>query len=396
MSPLRENRIDLVRGISLLLIFVDHAGVSFSEALQQSRGFSDAAELFVMMAGMSAALAYHPATGRADFVTVAARTLARSFKLYRIHLTLLLVLATAVFVLPLPNRDALVSNWSLRPLAEDPTRFAMEVLLLRYLPAELDILPLYIVLIPTVPLWFALIGRSPRLAVAASTLLWLAAGFFHLDPTDFSQPKGVWYFNPFSWQIVFLVGILAGLRVRQGLVPFPYRRWLFLAALAFCAIAVPANLLSHFGGHATEGPLRSLVSKTSEGPLRLINALAVVYVVFNLDALKRIDPKGWLGPVFAAGRNSLPVFVTGTILSDVVAASVIGSGGLGLPLEVMLVVLGITIQLALAFRLDRRKRRSATVPNRSLLVASSGDRDYDWQQPSVLNPMSDAARDPAT
>ncbi|NDW03472.1 OpgC family protein [Jiella pacifica] len=396
MSPLRENRIDLVRGISLLLIFVDHASVSFSEMLQQSRGFSDAAELFVMMAGMSAVLAYHPAAGRADFATVAARTLARSFKLYRVHLTLLLALTTAVFLVPLPNHETLLSNWSLQPLAEDPARFAMEALFLRYLPAELDILPLYIVLIPTVPLWFALIGRSPRLAVAASILLWLSAGLFHVGLIDLSQPKGVWYFNPFSWQIVFLIGILAGLRVRQGLVAFPYRRWLFLAALAFCVGAVPANLLAHFGGYATDGPLRFLVSKTSEGPLRLINALAIVYVVFNLEVLRRTSPTGWLRPIFAAGRNSLPVFVTGTILSDIVTAFVIGSNGLPLPLEVGLVVLGVAIQLLLAVHLDRRKRRPSASPKRSMLVASTDDRDYGWQPPKVLPPMSNAARDPAT
>lgn len=396
MSPSRENRIDLVRGISLLLIFVDHANVSFSEALQQSRGFSDAAELFVMMAGISAVLAYHPVAGRPDFVTVAARTLSRSFKLYRVHLTLLLALTTAVFLLPLPNREALVSTWSLRPFAEDPARFAVEALLLRYLPAELDILPLYIVLIPTVPLWFALIGRSPRLALATSIVLWLAAGLLHLDLTDLSQPKGVWYFNPFSWQIVFLIGILAGLRVRQGLVPFPYSRPLFMAAVAFCVVAVPANILAHFGGYAADGPLRFLVSKTSEGPLRLINALAIVYVAFNLDILRRASPTGWLRPIFAAGRNSLPVFVTGTVLSDVVTTFVFGSGGLALPLEIVLVALGIAIQLLLAVHLDRRKRKPSASSKRSLLVASTRDRDYGRRPPKVLPPMSDAATDPAT
>ena len=396
MSPSRENRIDLVRGISLLLIYVDHANVSFSETLQQSRGFSDAAELFVMMAGMSAALAYHPSSGRADFLTVAARTLKRSFKLYRIHLTLLLALATAVLLVPLPNHETLVSNWSLRPLTDDPARFAFEAMLLRYLPAELDILPLYIVLIASVPLWFALTDRSPRLALAVSVFLWLSAGLFHVNLTDLSQPKGVWYFNPFSWQMVFLIGLLGGLRVRRGLAPFPYVRPLFLAALAICVLAVPANLLVHFGGHAAEAPLRLLISKTSEGPMRLINALAIVYVVFNLDALRRIEPTGWLRPIYAAGRNSLPIFVAGTILSDLVTALVIGSGGLKLPIELVVVFLGIVLQLWFALDRDRRKRDPSRRAARSLLVASDDDRGYDRTPPNVSYPMSDAARDPAT
>lgn len=396
MSPSRETRIDLVRGISLLLIYADHANVSFSEALQQSRGFSDAAELFVMMAGMSAALAYHPATGHADFVSVLTRTLKRSFKLYRVHLTLLLALATAVLLLPLPNQDRLLANWALQPLADEPARFAMEALFLRYLPAELDILPLYIVLIPTVPLWFALIARSPRLALAASILMWLSAGLLHFNLTDFSQPKGSWYFNPFSWQLVFLIGILAGLRVRRGLTPFPYVRPLFLAAVAFCLIAVPANLVAHFGGHAMESPLRVLLTKTSEGPLRLINALAIVYVVFNLDMVKRISPTGRLRSLFAAGRNSLPIFVAGTILADIVTALAIVAGDVALPAEILLVVLGIAMQLCYALHLDRRKRKRSTHPAQSLLVAAAEEPDYGREPRQVMPPMSDAARDPAT
>ncbi len=394
MAPSRETRIDLVRGISLLLIFVDHANVSFSEPLQQSRGFSDAAELFVMMAGMSAALAYHPATGRADFLAVAARTLARSFKLYRIHLTLLLAIATAVLLLPSPYHDMLLTNWSLRPLTEDPSRFAVEALLLRYLPAENDILPLYIVLIASVPLWFALTDRSPRLALAVSVLMWLAAGLLHLNLVDFSQAKGVWYFDPFSWQLVFLIGILAGLRVRRGLPPFPYVQPLFVAALAICAIAVPMNLLVHFGGHATEGPLRLLLSKTSEGPLRLINALAIVYVVFNLDALKRLQPAGRLRPLYAVGRNSLPIFVLGTVLSDAIAALVLGTGGLALPVELGTITLGLVAQLCFALDRDRRKRARKGTVAQSLVVAPGIDLDYPRESPRLPYPMSDAARDP--
>ncbi|MBO0902252.1 OpgC family protein [Jiella sonneratiae] len=400
MSRQRENRIDLIRGVSLLLIFVDHANVSFSEGLQQSRGFSDAAELFVMMAGMSAALAYHPATGPADLATAASRTLRRVLKLYRLHLTMILCLATAVILAPLPNHPEIVANWSLDVFAGEPGRFLLEALSLRYLPAELDILPLYVVLIASVPLWFALLDRSPWLALTVAAALWLVAGLFRINLTDLAQPRQHWYFNPFCWQLVFVIGLAAGLRLRRGETPFPYRRPLFLAAAAIAIVAIPANLLMHFGANPAEGPLRLLVTKTSEGPLRLINAIAIVYVMFNLDALARLPAEGWLRPLFAAGRNSLPVFVAGTILADLVTVCVIGSGGLSLTTELALVLCGVVLQLALAARLDRRRRKPSGAPAGSLLVASQEDQDYGSRVSPTPTPIpiptSDAARHSTT
>jgi hypothetical protein len=48
MNGERENRIDLLRGLSLLLIFIGHAEFTFSPTFQQSRGFCDASEIFVL------------------------------------------------------------------------------------------------------------------------------------------------------------------------------------------------------------------------------------------------------------------------------------------------------------------------------------------------------------
>ncbi|MBP0614784.1 OpgC family protein [Jiella mangrovi] len=396
MSLARENRIDLVRGLSLLVIFVDHSNLSFSGALQHSRGFCDAAELFVMMAGMSAALAYHPASGAAGFRATASRTLRRSFKLYWIHLLMLAAVVAAVFLLPFIRDPALVREWSLDKLAAQPVRYAVEAIFLRYLPAELDILPLYMLLIAAVPLFFAAIDVAPRLALAASVALWLLAGIFHLNLVDFSQPKGLWYFNPFSWQLVFVCGLLAGLRVRQGQAPFAFSKPLFILAFVFCLVAIPADLVIHLGEYGETTPLRFLISKTSEGPLRLINALAIVYVVFNLDALQRLSPTGWLRPVFAAGRNSLPIFVLGEILSDIVTVSVFGREGIPLALELLAVFVGVAILLGFALHRDRAKRRRSGKPASSLLVASQPEPDYGPETTTEPPSIPDARPNTAT
>jgi hypothetical protein len=50
----RDPRLDILRGLGLLMIFVDHIpGNVLSFATMHNFGFSDAAELFVLIAGMS-------------------------------------------------------------------------------------------------------------------------------------------------------------------------------------------------------------------------------------------------------------------------------------------------------------------------------------------------------
>ena len=68
----------------------------------------------------------------------------------------------------------------------------------------MDVLPLYILLMVTFPpvLWTML--RLPNLTLTASFLLYLAAR--HFDWNLAAYPTGTWYFNPFCWQILFILG----------------------------------------------------------------------------------------------------------------------------------------------------------------------------------------------
>src|ERR671923_1839563 len=59
LRPPRDLRIDFFRGLALICIFIDHVpGNRLAHLTLQNFGFSDAAEVFVLLAGFSAALAY--------------------------------------------------------------------------------------------------------------------------------------------------------------------------------------------------------------------------------------------------------------------------------------------------------------------------------------------------
>src|SRR5256885_16982140 len=58
-SPKRDGRLDLARGLALVCLYVDHLpGNFFSRFSLHAYGFNDAAEVFVLVASISAGLAY--------------------------------------------------------------------------------------------------------------------------------------------------------------------------------------------------------------------------------------------------------------------------------------------------------------------------------------------------
>ncbi|GGE07920.1 membrane protein [Aureimonas endophytica] len=372
----REERIDLIRGLCLLLIFAAHCNFSFSYALQQSRGFADASELFVMMAGMSAVLAYMPRDPRQGLPV--RRILVRAFQIYRVHLALVAGLV-ALVLLPWPfgagrfliEDPGTLAAWQVESLRAAPLRFVADAALLVALPANLDILPLYVVLMGALPLLLALARRSVALLVAGSLALWLLAGATHADFVNRVQEGGHWHFDPLSWQWVLVLGLVLGLRLRRGLPPFPERPWLFRLAAAVALLSIPANFALQFTPaglelQAREHALTALfVSKAFCGVLRLLDALAIVYLAWNLDIVRRACRAPWLEPVRAAGRHSLPVFACGLALSTVAQGVMAASAEVPLALQSALLILGTLVQLRLATRKEaarRERRRSAPRP----------------------------------
>lgn len=76
--------------------------------------------------------------------------------------------------------------------------------LLRYKPLNLDVLPLYVVLMSAFPPMLWLMLRYANWSMFGSVVLYLSARQFGWNLP--SCPSGVWYFNPFAWQLLFILG----------------------------------------------------------------------------------------------------------------------------------------------------------------------------------------------
>ena len=87
---------------------------------------------------------------------------------------------------------------------ENAPEMLRQGLFLKFKPVNLDVLPLYIVLMGLFPpvLWIML--RQPDLTMIASIVLWLVSRQMGWNLSAY--PAGTWYFNPFAWQVLFVFG----------------------------------------------------------------------------------------------------------------------------------------------------------------------------------------------
>ncbi|MDU6730785.1 MAG: OpgC domain-containing protein, partial [Bradyrhizobium sp.] len=202
----RDLRLDLFRGFANWAIFLGHIpDTVLSWFTTRNYGFSDGADLFVFISGYTATLVFGRMMVERGFLIGATRLMRRVWQLYVAHLLIFLVYTVAVHYLA-HNFDVphLMDQFNVRNLMDHPVETLGEGLILKFKPLNLDVLPLYIVLMASFPpiLWLMLRFRNGVLI--GSVLLYLAARHFQWNLP--SYPAGVWYFNPFTWQLLFFLG----------------------------------------------------------------------------------------------------------------------------------------------------------------------------------------------
>ncbi len=323
----RDHRIDFLRGLALVMIFINHIpGNAWENVTSRNFGFSDAAEGFVLMSGIAAGLAFGPVFSNPAPWSARLRPWRRALTLWVAHVPVCLAIL-ALFVLT--RQDAGVAEMALArnitPVLEQPWPFIPAMAMLSHQFAYADILPLYILLLLAAPGLLALAVRWPRRLMLASVALWLATGLFRLKFPTWPQENG-WFFNPMAWQVLFVAGILTGLALRRGQRILPVRSWALWLAWGFLilsAIWVQVPAVANAGGHGL-WLLReylgfpSIMVSFDKGMLflpRLLHILALAYALSALPALKALAAGPWGQGLARLGRHSLPVFAAGTLMA---------------------------------------------------------------------------------
>jgi hypothetical protein len=96
-KPQRDVRLDLFRGLANWLIFLGHIpNTVLAWFTTRNYGFSDGADLFVLISGYTATFVFGKIMMEHGFVVGATRLLRRVWQLYVAHLLLFLLYLTAV------------------------------------------------------------------------------------------------------------------------------------------------------------------------------------------------------------------------------------------------------------------------------------------------------------
>ena len=349
----RDIRLDVFRGLCLLIIFVAHVWDNAWAAWIPARfGFSDATEIFVFCSGMASAIAFGGSFRTHGMLIGTARVAFRCWQVFWSHIGVTLVAAVLMLQFDswLGTGGSYIEGLGLGPLVGSAAPQAIVGLLtLRWVPNYFDILPMYLVILVMIPpvMLLSRHGKVPVAVFILATWCMAAAGLLKLP----AEPWGTreWFFNPFAWQLVFFTGFA----FMSGWLPAPpIARGPVKAALAIVLLTVPfawAPLTDSFGFlQDARAALSPLTDKTHFGLLRYVHFLSLAYLAY---AAAGEGGRNFAGRVAEAlrrlGQQSLAVFMAGLVLSFVAstALNLLGRSYWSVPL---VNITGIALLLLLA------------------------------------------------
>ncbi|MCK1723484.1 OpgC domain-containing protein [Bradyrhizobium sp. 141] len=358
----RDLRLDLFRGVANWAIFLDHIPDNVVNWITtRNYGFSDAADLFVFISGYTASFVYARMMLDRGFLVGATRLTKRVWQLYVAHIILFVIYIASISYLALRFGDSeMINEFNVAGLVDNATETLRQGLFLRFKPLNLDVLPLYIVLMGLFPpvLWFML--RKPDLTMVLSIVLWLVARHFGWNLNAY--PAGQWYFNPYCWQVLFVFGAwcaMGGARRSMTLINAPITLYFCLGYLLFALIMTMAGRFPAFGGMFPEWLFSAFNpnDKTNLAPYRFLHFVVIVILVI------RFVPKEWPGlewkvfdPLIVCGQQSLAVFCVGVFLSFVGHFELSMSSG-SLLAQIFVSVAGIAIMTTVAYYISWSKKQ---------------------------------------
>lgn len=369
-SGARDPRLDFFRGLSLVMIYLNHVpGTIYEHFTSRNYGLSDAAEGFVFMSGCAAALAYGPKLAGGLNWGAIRKAWSRSWLLYMVHiLTAVWAIAIAAGATLWFGAEDMLRHNAFGPLNDKPLAFLIGIATLGHQLGYVNILPMYGVLMLAAPFLIRFGQRSPMGLLGASVAFWAVVGYFGIDLPNFPF-EGGWFFNPFAWQLLFSLGILTGLALRGGVRFAPLSHWLIWPAAAWVLFSIfwaqSAQMQADLG-HVIWQILqydvpRFLVDfdKTYVSGPRLSHFLALAYLLSLPGLVPTIAAARLMAPVRMLGRHGLPVFATGTVLA-IFAQAVKEVHPGGIAQDSALILGGLVVQWAFAAVRERLKPIPAT------------------------------------
>jgi hypothetical protein len=286
------------------------------------------------------------------FVLSSARILRRAWQIYVAHIFLFTIfMAEIAYVAATFDNPLYAEEMKILDFLKQPDVTIFQALLLKFKPVNMDVLPLYIVLLLLFPPTLFLLLRRPNLALAGSAVVY--ALVWKLDWNLPAYPNGVWFFNPFAWQLLFVFGAWCALGGARRLGGVLRSRIVLAVAVAYLLFAFAITLSWHFESLDRFVPSWLAewmypIDKTNLDVLRFAHFLALAIVTV------RFIPRHWSGlnspvlqPAIRCGQHSLEIFCLGVFLAFAGQFIIAESSG-GPLLQTAISALGIIIMIATA------------------------------------------------
>ncbi|HLZ02876.1 MAG TPA: OpgC domain-containing protein [Bradyrhizobium sp.] len=363
MRPVeRDLRLDLLRGLGLWMVFLDHIPNDVVSWLTlRNYGFSDAAEFFVFISGYLAGFIYGPFVAGGKFLAATKRLWKRAMQMYVAHIMLFLIFTAQIaraarkFDNPMYENEFNVFNF-----LQHPDVLIGQALTLRYKPVDLDVLPLYISLIAASPLVLWCMVRRPNLTLLGSVVLYVLARWFDWNLPSY-PPGTTWYFNPFAWQLLFFLAAWCSIGRAAKYWHLIQSRVVFAICLAWIAFSFMIVMTWHSDFLASLIPkwmMKAIypIDKTDLDMLRFTHFLAVAVVVSRYVPHNwgQLTAK-WTAPFRLCGRHSLPIFCIGVFLSFG-AHWILVQYDSGVLTQIGVSVAGFLIMIAIGWALDQSEK----------------------------------------
>lgn len=240
----RDHRIDLLRGIAIVFVVVNHIGLVsvFQNLSQEAIGAVSGAELFVLLSGTVLGMVYRPKLVSGGIGEVVIRTGRRAWKLYYTTLAVVLLIFF-LSILPFVNGyyvtsftdqgtgalgDAATGRvYNLYTNADQLLQYPVspqiiiDLLMLRLGPWQFNVMGLYVVLLIVSPLILWALSRRWWIAVLSISGALYAVNEVakvRLLPSQFENS-----FPLLSWQFIFVLGMVGGFYRREILAWFRTR-----------------------------------------------------------------------------------------------------------------------------------------------------------------------------
>src|SRR5581483_5757065 len=320
----RDLRLDLFRGLANWVIFIAHIPnnvVAFFLLGTGRYGFSDGADMFVFISGYTVAFVYARMMVERGMVITATRILRRTWQIYVAHVFLFVVYLVEIGYFGQKFGEAeYAASFNVKIFLDRPAEVLYEGLILKFKPVNMDVLPLYIVLMLASPILVWGLLRARNLTLLASIALYFAARLFGWNLPSYPEGNS-WYFNPFAWQILYVSGAWLAVGGAAASMAFIRSRALLVFGVAYLLFAFVMAMAGRHPEIAELFPpwfvgVFNPNDKTNLAPYRFVHFIVIAALVI------RFLPRDWPGlewrvfkPAILCGQQSLEVFCVGTFLS---------------------------------------------------------------------------------